>query len=98
MSGHPAEPGSRPRRTTGPAIAAAAALIVLAVAACTSTSTPGTTGASASAVAAASTGPGGYAPTLTGSGSRTILFDLWLLTGAAYRNRTDDLRITSASL
>ena len=69
MSGHPAEPGSRPRRTTGPAIAAAAAIIVLAVAACTSTSTPGTTDASASAVAAASTGPGGHAPTLTGSGS-----------------------------
>ena len=69
MSGHPAEPGSRPRRTTGPAITAAAAIIVLAVAACTSTSTPGTTGAPASAVAAASTGPGGHAPTLTGSGS-----------------------------
>ncbi len=69
MSGHPAEPGSRPRRTTGPAIAAAAAIILLAVAACTSTSTPSTTGASASAVAAASVGPGGHAPTLRGSGS-----------------------------
>ncbi len=69
MSGHPAEPGSRPRRTTGPAIAAAAAITVLAVAACTSTSTPGTAGAPASAVAAASTGPGGHAPTLTGAGS-----------------------------
>ena len=29
---------------------------------------------------------------------RTVPFDLWLLAGAAYRNRTDDLRITSASL
>ena len=26
------------------------------------------------------------------------LYDFWLLAGAAYRNRTDDLRITSASL
>jgi phosphate transport system substrate-binding protein len=71
MSGHPAEPGSQPRRTTGPAIAAAAAIIILAVAACTSTSTstPSTTEASASAVAAATTGPGGHAPTLTGAGS-----------------------------
>ena len=25
---------------------------------------------------------------------RTILFDLWFLAGASYRNRTDDLRIT----
>ena len=25
---------------------------------------------------------------------RTVMFDLWLLAGAAYRNRTDDLRIT----
>ena len=67
MSGHPAEPGPRPRRTTRPAIVAAAAIIVLAVAACSSTSTPGTTGASASAVA--SIGPGGHKPTLSGAGS-----------------------------
>jgi hypothetical protein len=33
-----------------------------------------------------------------GPRSRTVVFDFRLLPGAAYRNRTDDLRITSASL
>jgi len=48
------------------AIITAAAIAITALTACTSTSTPG---AAASAVAAASVGPGGRAPTLTGSGS-----------------------------
>jgi phosphate transport system substrate-binding protein len=45
--------------------AAAAAITLLAVAACSSAATSSST----SAVAAASVGPGGHAPTLTGSGS-----------------------------
>src|SRR6266496_5351015 len=52
-------------------------------------------------------GDGGHGATITRSGPfvprpvprlRTEAFDLRLLPGAAYRNRTDDLRITSASL
>jgi phosphate transport system substrate-binding protein len=70
MSGHHARPGSQPRHAPHPAFAAAAAaIILLAVGACSSTTTTSTPGAPASAVAAASTGPGGHAPTLTGSGS-----------------------------
>ena len=67
MSGHPAEPGPRLRRTTRLAIVAAAAIIVLVVAACSSTSPPSATGGSASAVA--SIGPSGHKPTLSGAGS-----------------------------
>ena len=65
MSGHPARPGLRPRRSTYPVIAAAAAILVLAVTACSSA----TTSTSASAVAAASIGPGGQKPTLAWAGS-----------------------------
>ena len=97
MSGHPAEPGSRPRRPAGPAIAAAAAAIVLAVAACTGTSTPGTTGAPASAVAAASTGPGGHAPALAGSGS-TFDAPFFSVAFAKYRQQHPGVTIGYAAV
>ncbi len=70
MSGHHARPSSQPHHAAHLAFAAAAAaIILLAVGACSSTTTTSTPGASASAAAVASTGPGGQAPTLTGSGS-----------------------------
>jgi phosphate transport system substrate-binding protein len=65
MSGHDARPGTVTRRITRPAIwTAVTAITLLAAVACTSSTTTSNTSSTA-----ASTGPGGHAPTLTGSGS-----------------------------
>ncbi len=66
MSGHPAGPGLRPRRSASPVIAAAAAIVVLAVGACSSATA---TSSASTVVAAGSNGLGGDKPTLTGAGS-----------------------------
>ena len=90
MSGHRARPGLRPRHTTHLLITAAAAILVLAVGACSSTTTTST-----SVVTAGNTGPGGHAPTLTGSGS-TFDAPFFAVAFAKYQQQHPSVTITYA--
>jgi phosphate transport system substrate-binding protein len=91
MSGHHARPGLRPRHTTPLLLTAAAAILVLAIGACSSTTTTSTS----TVVAAGSAGPGGHAPTLTGSGS-TFDAPFFAVAFAKYQQQHPSVTITYA--
>jgi ABC-type phosphate transport system substrate-binding protein len=90
MSGHHARPGLRPRHTPL-LLTAAAVILVLAIGACSSTTTTSTS----TVVAAGSAGPGGHAPTLTGSGS-TFDAPFFAVAFAKYQQQHPSVTITYA--